>query len=154
MRTESLELGCWLGLGLGLMDGWLPPALCGAGGTRTMHESLPLSLLTPSLLNSPPPLSACRYKAALKSCPACPPEVRLGVAACCLKLGGTAKAELAYRRVLELSPDCIPALLGLAVLRLHTSSEDEGVREGSRLLAEAFERDSEVRLLWRRLCCC
>lgn len=72
----------------------------------------------------------CRsYKQALRTCPSCPPEVRLGIASCCLKLGNTVKAELAYRRTLELSPNCTPALLGLAVLKLHVSNE-EAVRPG------------------------
>lgn len=65
------------------------------------------------------------YKQAVRDCPSCPPEVRLGIAACCLKLGNTEKAELAYRRTLELSPNCTPALLGLAVLKLHVSSDEE-----------------------------
>lgn len=68
---------------------------------------------------------ACRYKQALKACPRCPPQVRLGIAACCLKLGNTHKAELAYNRVLELAPDCTPALLGLAVLKLHIAADEE-----------------------------
>ena len=98
---------------------------------------------------------ACRYKQALRSCPSCPPEVRLGIATCCLKLGNTQKAELAYRRTLELSPDCTPALLGLAVLKLHASNEDEGVRDGSRLLAQAFACDPQdpfVLLLLAHFC--
>jgi Flp pilus assembly protein TadD len=70
-------------------------------------------------------LAAPRYKAALRVCPSCPPEVRLGIAACCLKLGHTAKAEAAYRRTLELAPGCTPALLGLAVLKLHVSDDDQ-----------------------------
>jgi cytochrome c-type biogenesis protein CcmH/NrfG len=81
--------------------------------------------------------------------------VRLGIATCCLKLGNTQKAELAYRRTLELSPDCTPALLGLAVLKLHASNEDEGVRDGSRLLAQAFACDPQdpfVLLLLAHFC--
>jgi len=74
--------------------------------------------------------SSCRYKQALRSCPSCPAEVRLGIAACCLKLGNTQKADLAYRRTLELLPGCTPALLGLAVLKLHVSNDEE-VRRGS-----------------------
>lgn len=95
------------------------------------------------------------YKQAVRDCPSCPPEVRLGIAACCLKLGNTEKAELAYRRTLELSPNCTPALLGLAVLKLHVSSDEEGVREGSQLLAQAFEQDPEnpfVLLLLAHFC--
>ncbi|PSC73221.1 RNA polymerase-associated CTR9-like protein [Micractinium conductrix] len=95
------------------------------------------------------------YKQALKACPRCPPQVRLGIAACCLKLGNTHKAELAYNRVLELAPDCTPALLGLAVLKLHIAADEEGVREGSRLLAQAFELDPEnpfVLLLLAHFC--
>lgn len=70
-------------------------------------------------------LSLRSYKQALRTCPSCPPEVRLGIAACCLKLGSTEKADLAYRRTLELAPNCTPALLGLAVLKLHVSSDEQ-----------------------------
>ncbi|PRW61484.1 RNA polymerase-associated CTR9-like protein [Chlorella sorokiniana] len=95
------------------------------------------------------------YKAALRACPTAPPEVRLGIAACSLKMGSTGTAELAYRRVLDMAPDCTPALLGLAVLKLHVSSDEQGVREGSQLLAEAFEQDPEnpfVLLLLAHFC--
>lgn len=72
-----------------------------------------------------PAFHCCRYKAALRACPSCPAEVRLGIAACCLKLGHTAKAEHAYRRTLEMEPGCTSALLGLAVLKLHVSDNDQ-----------------------------
>lgn len=90
---------------------WLP--CCGCLSCRSLH---PIPPFTPC---------CCSYKAALRACPTCPPEVRLGIAACCLRLGSTVKAEAAYKRVLELEPDCTPALLGLAVLKLHVSNEEE-----------------------------
>jgi len=40
-------------------------------------------------------------------------------------MGSTGTAELAYRRVLDMAPDCTPALLGLAVLKLHVSSDEQ-----------------------------
>lgn len=147
-----------------------------------IHLPLVLGLDAWTAFYTLPP--CCRYKQALRSCPSCPPEVRLGIAACCLKMGNTDKAELAYKRTLELAPDCTPALLGLAVLKLHISSEEEvrggvgvagevnlpvaaprsatlavelvqGIREGSRLLAQAFEQDPDnpfVLLLLAHFC--
>lgn len=83
-------------------------------------------LLLHACIQPPPwPVPDDSYKAALRSCPIAPPEVRLGIAACSLKLGSTGTAELAYRRVLDMAPDCTPALLGLAVLKLHVSSEEQ-----------------------------
>lgn len=81
--------------------------------------------LCPTMLCAP----VRRYKAALRACPTAPPEVRLGIAACSLKLGNTGTAELAYQRVLDLAPDCTPALLGLAVLKLHVSSDEQVRRQ-------------------------
>ncbi|KAL4854380.1 RNA polymerase-associated protein CTR9 [Chlorella vulgaris] len=95
------------------------------------------------------------YKLVLRTCPSCPAEVRLGIAACCLKAGNMEKAELAYKRTLQLLPNCTAALLGLAVLKLHVSSKEQDMREGSLLLAQAFEQDPEnpfVLLLLAHLC--
>ena len=81
------------------------------------------------------------YRQALRECPSAPPEVRLGLAACYFRLGDTLKAEAAYRRVLELNPNSVQALLGLAVLTLAVGAGSEATRDGSRLLARAFEED-------------
>lgn len=96
-----------------------------ASACRSPMPSLPAACL---------PAGRRRYKAALRACPDCPPEVRLGIAACSLRMGSTHKAEAAYQRALALAPDCTPALLGLAVLKLHISA------------------DEEVRLLWKGVC--
>ncbi|KAL4539716.1 hypothetical protein Ndes2437B_g01927 [Nannochloris sp. 'desiccata'] len=85
---------------------------------------------------------ALRYFcSALRTFPNCPPEVRLGIAACYLRLGEVPKAEAAYRRVLELDPGSIQALLGLAVMELAVGASAESTQHGSRLLAQAFGED-------------
>jgi hypothetical protein len=67
----------------------------------------------------PPPLLHCRsYSQALAECPSCPAEVRLGLAACYFRAGEVGRATAAYERVLELNPNCVQAMLGLAVLKL------------------------------------
>ena len=71
----------------------------------------------------------------------CPPEVRLGIGACQLRLGKVSKAEAAYTRVLELDPGCTQALLGLAVVEFSITDNAEATRRGSRLLAQAFRED-------------
>mgnify|MGYP000166683701 CR=1 FL=1 len=86
------------------------------------HDASGLACCSFTWRRTSPP---CSYKAALRACPTAPPEVRLGIAACSLKLGSTGTAELAYRRVLDMAPDCTPALLGLAVLKLHVSNEGQ-----------------------------
>jgi RNA polymerase-associated protein CTR9 len=78
---------------------------------------------------------------ALRTFPNCPPEVRLGIAACYLRLGEVPKAEAAYRRVLELDPGATQALLGLAVMELAVGASAEATQRGSRLLAQAFRED-------------
>jgi hypothetical protein len=53
-----------------------------------------------------------RYRKALQEHPGCPAEVRLGIGACCLKLGDMPAAETAFSRVLALDPGgagCMPA---------------------------------------------
>ena len=67
----------------------------------------------------------CRYKEALRRCPDCPAEVRLGLAVCYFKLGNLHKAMAAYERVLDLSPSSTPALLGLAVLKMQFGSSHQ-----------------------------
>ena len=81
------------------------------------------------------------YRNALRNYPSAPPEVRLGIAACQLRLGEVSKAEGAYRRVLELDPMCTQALLGLAVMELAVGASAEATQRGSRLLAQAFAED-------------
>ncbi len=81
------------------------------------------------------------FSTALRTYPNCPPEVRLGIAACYLRLGEVPKAEAAYRRVLELDPGSTQALLGLAVMELAVGASAEATQRGSRLLAQAFRED-------------
>lgn len=85
------------------------------------------------------------YSNALKSHPNAPPEVRLGLAACYLKLGDSVKAELAYKRVVELDTEgnCTQALLGLAVIKLNAGASAETLKEGSQLLVQAFHQDPD-----------
>lgn len=81
------------------------------------------------------------YRKALRDCPNCPSEVRLGIAACQLRLGEVTKAEAAYKRVLELDPGCTQALLALAAMELAVGASAEATQHGSRLLAQAFAED-------------
>jgi len=85
------------------------------------------------------------YSNALKFHPNAPPEVRLGLAACYLKLGDSVKAELAYKRVVDLDPggNCTQALLGLAVIKLNAGARAETLKEGSQLLVQAFHQDPD-----------
>jgi len=81
------------------------------------------------------------FCSALRTFPNCPAEIRLGIAACYLRLGEVPKAEAAYRRVLELDPGSTQALLGLAVMELAVGASAEATQHGSRLLAQAFRED-------------
>ena len=68
-----------------------------------------------------------RYCRALREHPGCPPEIRLGIAACNFRLGSFQSAKAAYERTLQLNPDCCEALLGLAVLSFNAPDADRRV---------------------------
>lgn len=67
----------------------------------------------------------CRYGQVLRANPACPAEVRLGIAACYYRAGKLEAATAAYNRVLALDPSSADALLGLAVIKFGSSNVQE-----------------------------
>jgi len=81
------------------------------------------------------------YKKALRTNPACPASVRLGMGHCFLKLGNTEKARLAFLRALELDQHCVGALVGLAVLQLNEQQPDS-IKSGVQRLSKAYTIDS------------
>ncbi|KAG2487876.1 hypothetical protein HYH03_013459 [Edaphochlamys debaryana] len=83
------------------------------------------------------------YRAALREFhgPACPAEVRLGIAACAFKLGDLATARAAYKRVLQLDPDCADAYLGLALLAASDANVQQGLADCLRNLLTAYQLD-------------
>lgn len=64
------------------------------------------------------------YCAALKSYPGCPPEVRLGIGLCACKLKQYERATYAFERVLELQPDNVGAMAGLATILYNQKTLD------------------------------
>lgn len=69
------------------------------------------------------------YKKALMSKPDCPAEVRLGIGHCYYKLTKTDKAKLAFEQALKKKPNCVGALVGLALLELNQKTQ-MGIRKG------------------------
>ena len=65
-----------------------------------------------------------QYKYVLQLNPACPPEVRIGLAHCYAQLKQSDKAAQAFRRVLQLAPDNVEALSGLAILEMNSEPEE------------------------------
>ncbi len=63
-----------------------------------------------------------RYRRALATNPACPAEVRLGIAACQFHLGEMGASAQAFERVLALDPHNANALMGLAVIKFRSSN--------------------------------
>jgi RNA polymerase-associated protein CTR9 len=61
----------------------------------------------------------------LRANPACPAEVRLGIAACYYRAGKLDAATAAYNRVLQLDANSADALLGLAVIKFGSSNAQE-----------------------------
>lgn len=80
------------------------------------------------------------YKKALRTNPKCPAVIRLGMAHCFLKLGNPDKAKLAFQRAIELDPQCVGALVGLAILKLNLH-EPETNRLGVQMLSKAYSYD-------------
>uniref|UniRef100_A0A8C4PYM7 CTR9 homolog, Paf1/RNA polymerase II complex component n=1 Tax=Eptatretus burgeri TaxID=7764 RepID=A0A8C4PYM7_EPTBU len=85
--------------------------------------------------------SLAYYKKALRTNPGCPAEVRLGIGHCFVRLGKPDKARLAFQRALDLSPQCVGALLGLAILELN-KKEADSIKNGVQLLSKAYTIDS------------
>lgn len=80
------------------------------------------------------------YKKALRTNPNCPAAVRLGMGHCFMKLGNQEKARLAFERALQLDPQCVGALVGLAILKLNIQ-EPEEIRNGVQMLSRAYQID-------------
>ncbi|XP_050083431.1 RNA polymerase-associated protein CTR9 homolog [Anopheles aquasalis] len=81
------------------------------------------------------------YKKALRTNPNCPAAVRLGMGHCFLKLNNQEKAKLAFQRALDLEPQCVGALVGLAILKLNLHEPDSN-RMGVQMLSKAYTIDS------------
>ncbi|XP_050409526.1 RNA polymerase-associated protein CTR9 homolog [Patella vulgata] len=81
------------------------------------------------------------YKKALKNNPNCPGSVRLGMGHCFVKLNRLEKARMAFERALQLDPQCVGALVGLAILELNSKKQD-AIKNGVQLLSKAYTIDS------------
>jgi Tfp pilus assembly protein PilF len=88
-------------------------------------------------------LPACphSYQQALQMLPTAPAEVRLGIAACYLKLGNMDLARAAYERVIKLDPSSAMAYLGLAAISFNSENEQQGLADGVKLLVAAYQLD-------------
>ena len=80
--------------------------------------------------------------------PNCPASVRLGIGHCLAKLGNTAKAKLAFERVLELDPDNRVALTALTVIETGDadglSDPVQRLKYSSQAFSAACSSDGEV----------
>ncbi|GAA52741.1 RNA polymerase-associated protein CTR9 homolog [Clonorchis sinensis] len=91
------------------------------------------------------------YRKALRLQPNCPASVRLGMGHCFFKLGNMEKARLAFQRALDLDPDCVGALVGLAILDLNEKTQaiilfrscthQESIKQGVQRLSRAYNLD-------------
>lgn len=63
------------------------------------------------------------YRKALRLQPNCSPSVRLGIGHCFARLGNPQKARLAFQRALDLDPESVEALVGLAILDLNEKTQ-------------------------------
>jgi len=81
------------------------------------------------------------YKRALRTNPSCPADVRLGMAQCFYKLGKLDRARQAFERTLQLQPDNVSALIGVALLDLNNGDVDS-IRNGIVLLSRGYQIDA------------
>lgn len=80
------------------------------------------------------------YRKALRLQPNCSPSVRLGIGHCFARLGNMQKARLAFQRALDLDPDSVEALVGLAILDLNEKTQ-ESIKQGVQRLSRAYNLD-------------
>ncbi|KRZ72707.1 RNA polymerase-associated protein CTR9 -like protein, partial [Trichinella papuae] len=90
------------------------------------------------------------YKKTLKTNPKCPAEVRLAMGNCFAKLGHLAKARLAFQRALELNPNCVGALSGLAILEMKDGTA-ESIKSAVHRLTRAYSIDKEDPIVLNQL---
>lgn len=67
-------------------------------------------------------------------------QIRVGIGYCLTKLGKTERARVAFDRALQLSPRCVGAMLGVALIELN-SKTPEGVKRGMQTLSSAYQID-------------
>ncbi|BHF72144.1 protein required for normal CLN1 and CLN2 G1 cyclin expression [Sparganum proliferum] len=80
------------------------------------------------------------YRKALRLQPNCPASVRLGIGHCFARLGNLEKARMAFQRALDLDPDSVKALVGLAILDLNEKTQ-ESIKQGVQRLSRAYNLD-------------
>ncbi|KAI0977792.1 hypothetical protein GJ496_002225 [Pomphorhynchus laevis] len=81
------------------------------------------------------------YRRSLKLCPNCSAEIRVGIGHCLVKLNKLIKARQAFERALQLKPDSISALVGLAVLDIN-DQDPNSIKLGVQRLSRAYAIDS------------
>ncbi|KAM3174519.1 hypothetical protein ACTXT7_010376 [Hymenolepis weldensis] len=81
------------------------------------------------------------YRKALMLHPNSSPSIRVGIGHCYARLGNVQKARLAFQRTLDLDPECVDALVGLAILDLNEKTQ-ESIKQGVQKLSRAYNIDS------------
>lgn len=88
----------------------------------------------------------------LRENPRSPPSIRYGIGLCYYRLGNVEKASLAFKRVLELEPDNVMALISLTIVEISQQYYDDDVRKDVQdLLQRAYEIDDQHPLVLRYL---
>ncbi|XP_046910876.1 RNA polymerase-associated protein Ctr9 [Dermatophagoides farinae] len=80
------------------------------------------------------------YRKCLRVKPDCPANIRLGIGHCFYKLNQMEKAKLAFERALQLNPQCVGALVALAIMELNKKTPDS-IRNGVQMLSKAYSID-------------
>lgn len=90
------------------------------------------------------------YRKCLRIKPDCPANVRLGIGHCFYKLNQMEKAKLAFDRALELDPQCVGALVALALMELNKKTPDS-IRTGVQMLSRAYSIDKTCPMVLNHL---
>lgn len=83
------------------------------------------------------------FKRALRYNPELPPEVRLGLGHCFLKLRNYVKARAAFERILSLDPSNIPARIALASCVFHDAKTENERDVAEAILKAVYQADNE-----------
>ncbi|OAF71724.1 RNA polymerase-associated protein CTR9 [Intoshia linei] len=90
------------------------------------------------------------YRKVLRLIPNGPPCIRVGIGHCFTKLENFDRARIAYRRTLDLDPNCVSALIGLALIETN-SKTIENVKKGVELLTKAYSLDQNRAMILNHL---
>ncbi|CAM9217141.1 unnamed protein product [Discosporangium mesarthrocarpum] len=149
-RIDNMSELTWVGKGVFyLSQGELDRAKYFFENARKKRDNFPATLgeAAISYHNGNYKQALDLYSEAIRLNPGCSDSVRVGLGLCCYKLGQVERAKAAMKRALDLNPENVEAMVGLAILDLSsvtpTSPDATSRTENAlRMLSQAHHLDS------------